>query len=106
MSRTRHVGLPRWLVVPAAVAALAGAWALGAFDEPAADRFFATFRGATAAHLVCEPRHPSWFEEDAERLLIAHRVARVAADPARVANADLPGGWDEFRALLDRHLDR
>ena len=64
-----------------------------AFDERIADRFFATFRAATHAHLVCEPRHPTWFEPAAEALLKRHHVARVAADPARVPQAAVPGGW-------------
>ena len=64
-----------------------------AFDEPAADRFFGDFRSGTDAHIVCEPRHPSWFEPAANALLASHRVARVAADPARVAEAGVPGGW-------------
>lgn len=64
-----------------------------AFDEPAADRFFGSFRGATDKHIVCEPRHASWFEPAAGALLERHRVARVAADPARVPEAAVPGGW-------------
>jgi len=40
-----------------------------------------------------EPRHPSWFAPEAERLLVAHRIARVAADPAPVPAAAEPGGW-------------
>ena len=43
--------------------------------------------------VACEPRHPTWFEADAEALLRAHRIARVAADPARVPAAAEPGGW-------------
>lgn len=64
-----------------------------AFDEPAADRFFDGFRATTGTHIVCEPRHPTWFEPAANALLTRHRVARVAADPARVPEAGVPGGW-------------
>src|SRR5688500_16911145 len=64
-----------------------------AFDEPAADRFFGDFRVATEVHIVCEPRHPTWFEPAADMLLARHRIARVAADPARVPEAAVPGGW-------------
>ena len=64
-----------------------------AFDEASADRFFALFRGATSAGIACEPRHPSWFEPAADTLLERHRVARVAADPARVPEAAAPAGW-------------
>ena len=64
-----------------------------AFDEPSANRFFAMFRSATSAGIACEPRHPSWFEPAADALLERHRVARVAADPARVPEAAAPAGW-------------
>ena len=43
--------------------------------------------------MVCEPRHPSWFEPGAESLLKDLEVARVAADPAPVPAAATPGGW-------------
>jgi uncharacterized protein YecE (DUF72 family) len=43
--------------------------------------------------VVCEPRHETWFTRAADDLLIRHRVARVAADPAPAAGADRPGGW-------------
>ena len=58
-----------------------------------AEDFFAELAAATPARAACEPRHPSWFETDAEHMLAALGVARVAADPARVAAAALPGGW-------------
>jgi uncharacterized protein YecE (DUF72 family) len=64
-----------------------------AFDQALAEAFF----GEAARHLgpaiVCEPRHPSWFEPAADRLLAEHRVARVAADPAIAPTAAVPGGW-------------
>ena len=64
-----------------------------AFETRPMRRFFAlvgeNFRGA----VVCEPRHPSWFTPAAERTLVASRVGRVAADPARCAAAAEPGGW-------------
>lgn len=43
--------------------------------------------------MACEPRHPSWFGGEAEGLLRESRVARVAADPAVVPDARVPGGW-------------
>ena len=57
-----------------------------------ADEFFATFRSLYGGAIVCEPRHESWFAAAAERMLRAHGVARVAADPARVPVAADPGG--------------
>ena len=44
--------------------------------------------------MALEPRHASWFEPEAERLVTGYRVARVAADPAVVPAAAAPGGWD------------
>lgn len=40
---------------------------------------------------VWEPRHKSWFEDDASETLSGFGVARVAADPACVPSADRPG---------------
>lgn len=55
--------------------------------------FFGLLAGMTDCPVVCEPRHASWFEPAADRLLEDLRVGRVAADPARVAGAGEPGGW-------------
>ena len=63
------------------------------FSASVAPEFFAALRQRHAGHVVCEPRHPTWFEDDVARLLDEHRVARVAADPARVPPAAEPGGW-------------
>jgi uncharacterized protein YecE (DUF72 family) len=54
-------------------------------------------RKRTDARLVCEPRHPSWFTPEAERLFADHRIARVAADPAPVPGAEEHGGWAGLR---------
>lgn len=72
-----------------------------AFDAGTAGPFFARLRARTDTQLVCEPRHPSWFAADAEALLCAVAVARVAADPAPVAAAADPGGWPglQYRRL-------
>ena len=64
-----------------------------AFDAGVADGFFREVAAIVGGTVACEPRHPSWFEEDADALLVRHRVARVAADPARVPAAAWPGGW-------------
>jgi uncharacterized protein YecE (DUF72 family) len=61
--------------------------------EPAvATRFFNTLTKICHAGIACEPRHESWFTECADANLRTHRVARVAADPARAAGGDSPGG--------------
>jgi len=64
-----------------------------AFDPAPADSFFKAFGTIIGGQAVCEPRHPSWFEPEADQLLRDHRIARVAADPARVPAAAEPGGW-------------
>ena len=64
-----------------------------AFDAAVATLFFAGLGARTEVSVVCEPRHPSWFEDEADALLAGFRVARVAADPARVPAAAHPGGW-------------
>lgn len=64
-----------------------------AFDRQVADAFCATVRREFSGEVACEPRHASWFTPDAEELLSAYRLARVAADPAPVPAAAEPGGW-------------
>src|SRR5262249_39430534 len=65
-----------------------------AFAPDVAERFLVTIRERFDRELVLEPRHPSWFEPAVERLMIRYRVARVAADPAVVPAASVPGGWN------------
>ena len=61
------------------------------FDASVAAPFLTVLRGANAGDVVCEPRHSSWFDAGADALLADFRIARVAADPAVVAPAALPG---------------
>ncbi|WP_406857751.1 DUF72 domain-containing protein [Alsobacter sp. KACC 23698] len=58
-----------------------------------AGAFLSAFRDRTGGDIVLEPRHASWFGPEADDLLQARRVARVAADPPRASGADRPGGW-------------
>ena len=67
-----------------------------AFDDALAAAFFASARERYAGGLACEPRHPTWFSARADALLRSFEVARVAADPAAVPAAAVPGGWDGF----------
>lgn len=67
-----------------------------AFDAGIADEFFRTVRELYDGDVACEPRHESWFGAPANDLLLAHRVARVAADPARWPAAAEPGGWPDL----------
>ena len=64
-----------------------------AFDPAAASAFFAGLGERFEAPVACEPRHRSWFAPDADALLAAHRVARVAADPVPAGGSAEPGGW-------------
>jgi uncharacterized protein YecE (DUF72 family) len=58
-----------------------------AFQPDRADEFLAMFRERHGGHLVIEPRHASWFTEDASALLTRHRIGLVLADPAPCAGA-------------------
>ena len=64
-----------------------------AYDYAIVSAFFTELRGRFEGEVVLEPRHESWFTGDVETLLVQHRVARVAADPARVPAAAGPGGY-------------
>jgi uncharacterized protein YecE (DUF72 family) len=64
-----------------------------AFDREVCERFFTLLRSATPVPAVCEPRHATWFTPEVDALLDAWRIARVAADPARVPQAAEPDGW-------------
>ncbi|MEA3052507.1 MAG: hypothetical protein QOG72_1410 [Sphingomonadales bacterium] len=64
-----------------------------AFEAAVAGDFFTALRQGWGRGIACEPRHPSWFEPEPDALLAGLRVARVAADPARVPSAAGPGGW-------------
>lgn len=63
-----------------------------AFDPAIAKPFFADLAARTPAAIACEPRHASWFTDESDRLLAELAIARVAADPALILGADLPGG--------------
>jgi uncharacterized protein YecE (DUF72 family) len=64
-----------------------------ALADDVASRFIAAFDTIVSGPMVIEPRHASWFEAEAEALLVQHRIARVAADPALHPGAGEPGGW-------------
>jgi uncharacterized protein YecE (DUF72 family) len=73
-----------------------------AFDAAAALPFFERLRERYEGPLACEPRHASWFAPNVDRALRGLRISRVAADPARVPRAALPGG-DRQRIYLRLH---
>jgi uncharacterized protein YecE (DUF72 family) len=64
-----------------------------AYEARVVKTFFTLLRASWDGPVACEPRHASWFEAPADRVLAALRISRVAADPARNADAARPGGW-------------
>lgn len=67
-----------------------------AFETSIVCAFFEMVRARYDGLLACEPRHATWFAAAAGDDLRRFHVARVAADPARVPEAALPGGWAGF----------
>lgn len=67
-----------------------------AFDARIVATFLGELRARCDGFVACEPRHATWFGDAAEELLVRFRVARVAADPACMPSAALPGGWSGF----------
>jgi uncharacterized protein YecE (DUF72 family) len=66
------------------------------FNPTVAETFFTLLRDLHPGSVVLEPRHPTWFTEEADRLLQKFRIARVAADPARISAAATAGGWNQL----------
>lgn len=66
------------------------------FDAEVAGSFLDLLRRLHRGPVAWEPRHRTWFAPEAEGLLVAHEVARVAADPAVVPEASRPGGGGGF----------
>lgn len=64
-----------------------------AFEEATVSRFLGALRRRHLGLVALEPRHPSWFVPQAERLLARFRAARVLADPVLHDDAAAPGGW-------------
>jgi uncharacterized protein YecE (DUF72 family) len=54
------------------------------YDASVAGRFFDKLRSATSVAVVCEPRHATWFSEEATRTLVRSEIAYVIADPQPV----------------------
>lgn len=62
------------------------------FTDDAA-RFVGGWREIYPGPTVIEARHATWFNAQAAARLVDAQIARVAADPAVVAEAGRPGGW-------------
>jgi uncharacterized protein YecE (DUF72 family) len=71
------------------------------FDARIAGSFFDALRHRCAGSVVCEPRHASWFTKTVDQFFERRKIARVAADPASVPAARIPGG---YRKLIYRRL--
>ncbi len=69
------------------------------FEEGIALRFFGELRDRFDGDVVFEPRHDTWFTPEVESILVDHRIARVAANPARVPAAAETGGYDRVAYL-------
>jgi uncharacterized protein YecE (DUF72 family) len=63
------------------------------FESRPVRTFFALLADLFPGSVVCEPRHASWFSPAADAVLLASRVSRAAADPAKAPDAARPGGW-------------
>ncbi|WP_254511466.1 DUF72 domain-containing protein [Anatilimnocola floriformis] len=62
------------------------------FESDVARSFFSHLRDSFVAGIACEPRHATWFSNDAHQLLGSYSVARVAADPELHPGAKEAGG--------------
>ena len=63
------------------------------FTLRTARSFVAALRDRFDKGIAIEPRHASWFNQHADRMLEALRVTRVVADPLRSPEGAEPGGW-------------
>jgi uncharacterized protein YecE (DUF72 family) len=66
------------------------------YSAPIVRSFFKAMPRARGTAVTCEPRHVSWFSKRADDALARLDVSRVAADPARGARAEVPGGAHRF----------
>jgi uncharacterized protein YecE (DUF72 family) len=66
------------------------------FNPRTVRAFFKSLPRFRGTKVVCEPRHPSWFTDAAERALEEAGVSRAAADPVRAPGAAVPGGMRRF----------
>ena len=71
------------------------------YDARRVRAFLKMVRTRFDGDVVCEPRHASWFTDEVDAALDLFRIARVAADPAVLPRAAVPGGW---QGLVYRRL--
>jgi uncharacterized protein YecE (DUF72 family) len=63
------------------------------YSAAVAGSFFESLRQLVTTPIVCEPRHSSWFAPEVDGELAQWQIVRVAADPALLPQAAIPGGW-------------
>jgi uncharacterized protein YecE (DUF72 family) len=63
-----------------------------AFDEARVSVFLRQVSSCLGGSVVLEPRHETWFTDEADACFRSAGVARVAADPAKHSNSRTPGG--------------
>lgn len=69
-----------------------------AFDDGVVREFLGTLRELHSGPIAVEPRHPSWFTGEADRLLREFDAARVAVDPPKGSPLAVePGGSGALR---------
>ncbi len=91
-------GLVRFRQETAALGEKLGPWLVQLppslrFEARTVADFCTALRQEFDGDVVCEPRHASWFTDEAETLLQRFRIARVATDPVYGPGGDEPGGW-------------
>ncbi|MBA1147099.1 DUF72 domain-containing protein [Ectothiorhodospiraceae bacterium WFHF3C12] len=62
------------------------------FEAKPAAHFLEQLRAGFGGRIICEPRHASWFADEAEALLKEQGVSRAAVDPPPADGAENPGG--------------
>jgi uncharacterized protein YecE (DUF72 family) len=70
-----------------------------AYASAVAETFFEGLRLRFDGDVAFEPRHDTWFTATVDEMLRRFRIARVAADPARVPAAAETGGYDGLAYL-------
>jgi uncharacterized protein YecE (DUF72 family) len=63
------------------------------YERQLLDRFATGLRARYTGLIAIEPRHPSWFVPEVERVLALWQFSRVLADPVLDDAAARPGGW-------------
>jgi uncharacterized protein YecE (DUF72 family) len=67
-----------------------------AFERETVASFLSELRARFGGQIVIEPRHETWFDDSVDKMLVELRIARVAADPARVPEAATPAGFSQI----------